>query len=91
MELYGKTNKISHWCLCKDSPVLIIIIIITIIINLLTSVLILSGFSCINPTATQAEQLPKVLNTVFKASPILIFSVIISKSSSVSSIEVRMI
>lgn len=58
--------------------------------KLLTSLLILSAFSCINPVSAQAEQLPKVLNAVFKASPILISQLTISKPSGVLSTDVRM-
>lgn len=46
-----------------------------------------SRFSCITPISNQSEQLPEALNAVLKASPILIFSVMISKTSGV---EVKM-
>lgn len=79
MQLYRKINMISHWYLCKGRLVITRRSIIFIIIRLLTSLLMLSGFSCINPTPTLAEQLPKFLNVVLQASPVLISSVIISK------------
>lgn len=75
VQLHRKTNTISHWYLCKGR----LVIIRKIIIRFLTSVLMLSGFSCINPIPTLDEHLPKFPNAVLKASPVLISSVIISK------------